>query len=99
MPRISLAQEDLWFVTQLAPGAPAYNEVVQLRRTGPLDVDAFTRAFNEVVRRHDAWRMSFVVDDAKALQRVETDVVYDIPVTDLSSLGQVDAEAAALRMA
>ena len=56
---LSVAQEALWYASRLAPTDITYNEVVSIRKQGPLDVSALRRAFNEIVRRHQAWRTTF----------------------------------------
>src|SRR4051812_3613925 len=53
---LSFAQEQVWLHAQLAPDLPLYNEPVTIPYTGHLDVAAFERAFNEILRRHEAWR-------------------------------------------
>src|SRR2546428_11250532 len=65
---LSFAQEQVWLHAQLAPDLPLYNEPVTIHYTGPLDVAAFERAFNEILRRHEAWRTSFGIVDGRPVQ-------------------------------
>src|SRR5579864_1251793 len=58
---LSHAQEQVWVHAQIAPEIPLYNEPVTIHYSGPLDVAALERAFNEILRRHEAWRTCFVV--------------------------------------
>ena len=55
---LSLAQESLWLVNQLEPGAH-YNDYTAFRITGSLDVAALEKAIGEVVRRHEVLRATF----------------------------------------
>jgi amino acid adenylation domain-containing protein len=90
--RLSLAQEQLWFFSQLAPGNPVYNESVSIHKDGPFDHEAFVRAFNEIVRRHEAWRTTFVMLDGEPIQRVGEPPVIELPILDLSGRPREDAE-------
>ncbi|MCA1811833.1 MAG: amino acid adenylation domain-containing protein, partial [Halobacteriales archaeon] len=62
-PPLSHAQERLWFIDQLAPGAPTYNICFSLRLKGPLEPAALGQAFAEVERRHESLRTVFAVHD------------------------------------
>jgi amino acid adenylation domain-containing protein len=55
----SFAQQRLWFLDQLDPGAARYNVPVVLGLSGPLDLDALAGALDAVVARHDALRATF----------------------------------------
>src|SRR3954463_7211156 len=59
---LSYAQQRLWVLDQLEPGSAAYNISLALRLKGALDVEALRRAFEEVVRRHEVLRTTFVSD-------------------------------------
>jgi natural product biosynthesis luciferase-like monooxygenase protein/amino acid adenylation domain-containing protein len=68
---LSFAQQRLWFVDRLNPGLATYNVPVSLRLEGPLDTDAFSRAVDEVVRRHDVLRTVIRTgDDGEPVQVV-----------------------------
>src|SRR5260370_42648409 len=66
----SFAQQRLWFLDQLEPGTAAYNIARAFRIIGPLDVQALTRAVQEVVRRHESLRTIFDSVDGQATQIV-----------------------------
>jgi acyl carrier protein len=53
---LSFAQEQLWLVDRLAPGAGLYNEDFAFRVNGELSVSALDTALTEVVRRHPILR-------------------------------------------
>lgn len=53
---LSFAQQRLWFVQQLDPGAVAYNMMTALRLQGPLDAGALRRAMTGLIARHEALR-------------------------------------------
>src|SRR6202171_6677552 len=57
---LSLGQEQLCFrELEFAGNPPLYNECVTVRMLGPLDSDVLERSFNEIIRRHEAWRTIF----------------------------------------
>ena len=65
---VSFAQRRLWLIDRLEPGNPAYNVPAAVRFDGPLDLGAFDRAVNEVVRRHESLRTNFLVVDDEPKQ-------------------------------
>lgn len=98
-PPLSVAQEALWYVSLLAPNRISYNETISIRKEGPFDVPAFRRAFNEIVRRHEAWRTTFDTIGGDPVQVVQPVPGFDLPVVDLSHLTCEQAERQAVRLA
>jgi amino acid adenylation domain-containing protein len=98
-PPLSVAQEGLWYVSRLAPNRISYNETISIRKDGPFDVRAFRRAFDEIVRRHEAWRTSFDTVGGEPVQLVHPAPSFDLPVVDLSHLTPAGAERRAVRLA
>jgi hypothetical protein len=80
---LSYAQERLWFLDQLQPGTATYNIPMALRFSGPLNVDALAWSFNEVVRRHEILRTTFVTQNGEPVQIAAPELTLQIPVTDL----------------
>jgi amino acid adenylation domain-containing protein len=95
---LSVAQEALWYATLLAPNRISYNETISIRKDGPLDVRAFRRAVNEIVRRHEAWRTTFDTIGGEPIQVVQPAPDFDSPVVDLSHLTRDQAERQAVRL-
>ncbi len=87
----SFQQESIWFLDQLAPGKPTYNVPVVLRMTGPLDVDALTFAFRELVTRHEVLRSRFLVRGGEPFLIIDPAEPFDLPVVDVSHLGPEQA--------
>ena len=67
---LSYAQERLWFLEKLGGAGAAYNVAAAVRIVGALDVDALSRAFEEVQRRHEVLRARFVEVDGEPRQIV-----------------------------
>ncbi len=96
---LSYAQEQLWLHAQLAPEIPLYNEPVTIHYSGPLNVGALEQSFNEVLRRHEAWRTCFTIVDGQPVQEVKQNLSVSLPVTDLRSLPPEQRDAAAIALA
>ncbi|HVC69629.1 MAG TPA: condensation domain-containing protein [Acidimicrobiales bacterium] len=98
-PPLSVAQEALWYLSLLVPNQFSYNEAISIRKDGAFNLDAFRRAFNEIVRRHEAWRTTFDIVDGVPVQIVQSAPTFDLPVLDLSHLTEEQAERQAVRLA
>ena len=96
---LSFAQERLWFLEQLDPGSAAYHIPLAVRFEGRLDVETLRRCFNELVRRHEALRTSFVLFEESPAQVVAPSLELDLHVTDLRALAEPERESAASRLA
>ena len=83
---LSFSQEALWFLDQLAPGQPTFNVTAALRITGPLDFGVLERSLNELVRRHESLRTSFISIGGTPQQIVEHDVSLSLEMADLTAL-------------
>jgi hypothetical protein len=67
---LSFGQQQLWFLAQLTPDTPLYNECVATHLSGSLDVAALEQSLNEIIKRHEAWRTSFPMVDRQPFQRL-----------------------------
>jgi len=96
---LSYAQQHIWLHSQLAPELPLYNELLTVRRTGPLDVSALERSLSEIIRRHEAWRTVFQTVDGEPVQVILPPPTISLPVIDLRELPEAEREPEALREA
>ncbi|WP_164021359.1 non-ribosomal peptide synthetase, partial [Pyxidicoccus trucidator] len=90
---LSFAQQRLWFFDQFQPGLAIYNMPAALRVDGMLDVAAMERAFTELVRRHEALRTHFRDEGGTPVQVISPPAPFHLPVVDLSSHEDREAEA------
>jgi amino acid adenylation domain-containing protein len=58
-PKLSFAQERMWFLQQLMPGSGAYNVPLVFRLRGALDHGLVARSLSALVARHDILRTSY----------------------------------------
>ena len=85
-PRLSFAQERLWFLDQLEPGNPFYNVPIALTLKGQLNVAALAGVIGEIVRRHAVLRSSYPAVDGKPTQVIADRLEVRLPVVDLNEL-------------
>lgn len=96
---LAIAQERFWFLHWLDPTSPADNVAVALRLDGPLSLDAYQRAWDVIVQRHEVLRSTFPTSEGRAEQHVSPPSPVRIQVHDLSDLSLERAEAEARRLA
>jgi len=77
---LSFAQQRLWLLDRLEPGATGYNMSFARRLRGPLDVPALERALAELVRRHETLRTRIEVRNGEPVQVVEPFTAWTLPV-------------------
>ena len=80
---LSFAQQRLWFLDQLIPDSALYIISAAFRLQGELDRDAFERALNEIVSRHEVLRTNFVFVDGKPAQTIAATRPQELSVIDL----------------
>lgn len=89
---VSFAQERLWFLDQLQPNQPLYNESYAFRIEGSLNVTALAQSLNEIVRRHEVLRTTFTMVE-QPLQFIIPALTLALPIVDLQSLPKDQQEA------
>ncbi|GAA6615938.1 non-ribosomal peptide synthetase [Scytonema sp. NUACC26] len=95
----SFAQQRLWFLDQLLPGNPLYNVSAALRLTGSLNVTALEQAFNEIVRRHETLRTTFLMVEGQLMQAIAPSLTIPLSVIDLHHLSITERETQAKHLA
>ena len=89
----TIAQQALWYLDRLHPGDPAWNIAVRFRIRGPLEPSILQRALNEIVRRHEILRTTFLFDGHAPVQIIHAACELSLPRDDLSALPSVDRDA------
>ncbi|MFI9642393.1 amino acid adenylation domain-containing protein [Micromonospora sp. NPDC051925] len=82
--RLSFEQEQLWFLDQVRSGAQEYLLHWGFRLRGPLDREALTAAFTEIVGRHEILRTRYATVDGQPVQIIDEPAPAEITVVDLS---------------
>jgi len=84
---ISYPQERYWKTQMRFPDSPMLNIHGALSVKGVIDFDALQKAIDEVLRRHEALRTSFIVDEGGIpVQVIAPVLTYELPIDDLSDL-------------
>ncbi|HEX8027713.1 MAG TPA: condensation domain-containing protein, partial [Vicinamibacterales bacterium] len=84
---LSLMQQRVWYLEQLHPGRIAFNLPSAHRLRGELDESAFSRAFDELIRRHDVLRTVITTVNGEPVQQIAPNAGVTLwPAEDLSSM-------------
>jgi len=95
---LSFAQERMWFLNQLEPESPRYNEPRVVRLMGTLDVEALEKALNDIIARHEVLRTTIVPVDEHPIQRISDRRMMELPLVDLREPAVEKREAEAQRL-
>ena len=90
---VTLMQQRVSFLEEIHPGRVIYHAPTGHRLRGPMNLEAFDRAFQEMVRRQDAFRTSIVRTETGWEQHIDQDKqVSLLPLEDLSHLPEDERE-------
>jgi amino acid adenylation domain-containing protein/non-ribosomal peptide synthase protein (TIGR01720 family) len=90
---LSFAQTRLWFLHQLAPDLPVYNEPIALRLRGELREEALARTLAEILRRHEVLQTGFAEIVGQPVQVIERAAALALPRIDLAALPEDRCES------
>ncbi|MCV3214074.1 amino acid adenylation domain-containing protein, partial [Plectonema radiosum NIES-515] len=96
---LSWSQEQLWFLAQLEPDTPVYNEPCTICFGEAININALEKALNEIIKRHESLRTHFITVDGEPSQVIASPTTFNLPVVDLRQLPQQERCAEALRLA
>src|SRR5438105_873673 len=82
----SFAQQRLWMIDQLSPGTPVYNVPVYVRLCGSLNLTALERSLQEIVRRHEVLRATFVLQGGAVFQVISPASSLTLPLINLQNV-------------
>lgn len=92
---LSFGQQRLWFLDQLTPGSSLYNIPDVLRLNGELNIPALELSIQEIVRRHESLRTTFLTTEGQPQQVIHAEVTFNLPVIDLQKTPPKERPAAA----
>ena len=91
---LSLAQQRVWVLAELAPDNAFLTHLDAMHIAGPVDVDALERAFREIVRRHEALRTTFPSRGGVPSQQIGPVPDEIVRLVDQEQLSEPDRAAA-----
>ncbi|MBH1986281.1 MAG: amino acid adenylation domain-containing protein [Burkholderiales bacterium] len=94
---LTLMQQRVAFMEDIQPGRLVYHAPSAHRLRGPMNLDAFNRAYRDMARRQEAFHTAIVRRDGGWQQIMDPSQVPDtLPLLDLSHLAGDEQEAAML---
>jgi acyl carrier protein len=94
---LSYAQQRLWFLDRLVPGNPFYNATAAVRLKGTLDREMLEGSLDEVIKRHESLRTTFLEVDGHAAQVIGEAWPVNLKFVDFT--GRADQEETLQRLA
>ncbi|MEA2173468.1 MAG: hypothetical protein QOD00_1060 [Blastocatellia bacterium] len=95
---LSANQRWLWMLEQMRPGS-VWNNKIQSRIKGKLNIPALEQSLGEIVRRQHALRTSFDIIGGDLVQKIVPAPVVTLPLADLSRMTTEDARVELQRLA
>lgn len=89
---LSLAQQRLWLIDQVHGGSVAYNNVLALRLSGPVNAVALVAALTLISERHEALRTRFPSSLAEPRQLIDPPGPLQVRQEDLSGFPAQDRD-------
>jgi amino acid adenylation domain-containing protein len=94
---LSFPQQQMWLLSQVQTELPSYNYLIAFQLPGLLNPTALEQALNEIIRRHEAWRTNFVLNEGLPVQVIHEARTVQLPRLDLRSLAATERESEALQ--
>ena len=91
--RLSLAQQRLWFLSQIEGVGAAYHIRGAVRLSGALNREVLRQALQQIVQRHESVRTCFELCDGEPLQRIQPSAELVLHEQDLRGHPAVESEA------
>lgn len=89
-PRLSYAQQRLWFLEQFNPGTPVYSVPLLLHLEGNLDEGALLDSLSEIIRRHEILRSAITTEHGQPVQVIHQKIFLELTRLDFLDLKDLD---------
>lgn len=97
--QLSYAQQRLWFIDNMETDSSLYNIPLAWRLKGQYNIDSLTKAFNQLIQRHEILRTVFKEINGKPMQLIQDYQEHLLPVVDLRHLSQEEKNIEMERLA
>lgn len=89
---VSFGQQSMLFLNGLDRENPFYNVSFSMRIIGSLSVTALEQSINEIIRRHEAIRTTFLMVEGAPMQAIAPKLTITLPVVDLQGLLETEVQ-------
>ncbi|MGQ7198780.1 condensation domain-containing protein, partial [Escherichia sp. HC-TM1] len=89
---LSYGQKQLWFLENINPGSCLYNIPEAMRLKGSLNVSTLESSINDIIKRHEILRTSFIEKKGEPMQIVNPFEFQKLHVKDLTHLQNAERE-------
>lgn len=91
---LSFAEQRLWFIEQLKPDTPIYNQPYAFRIHGHIDPNLLETSFNVLIERHEILRTVYVEQDGVPYRKIFPELNIRLHLSDLRKIAKekVDIE-------
>jgi len=96
---LSFGQQRLWFLDQIEPNSPLYNNFTAIWVEGKLDVNGLDFSLGRIIERHEVLRTTFREQNGLPVQVIHPQMDFPLKVIDLSGLHAEVADAEVMRLA
>lgn len=90
---LSYAQQRMWFLDQLEPGNPMYNNPAAISIKGRVDVDAIEKSLMALTDRHEVLRTVFASINGRPVQVIQEESTVTLEKMDWSDLGDEEKKS------
>jgi surfactin family lipopeptide synthetase A len=91
--KLTLPQYDVYYEQLLYPESPIYNIGAKIKIEGTLHQETFEKAYDALIRQHDAYRTLFSEEKGEVVARVVSQEKYVLDYRDFSDRAQADVIA------
>ncbi|WP_298427772.1 amino acid adenylation domain-containing protein [uncultured Kordia sp.] len=91
--KLTLPQYDVYYEQLLYPTEPIYNIGAKIKIEGTIDVETFQKAYDALIRQHDAYRTQFTEENGIVVANIIEEERYDLQLIDFSNRENADEVA------
>lgn len=96
---LSFGEQQMWFLAQVEPDNPFYNEHFTIYLPSSIDRLALEQSFNQIIDRHEILRTNFSIFDGQPIRIVQPSCHLPLPLINLQEIAsESDSEIEALRL-
>jgi aryl carrier-like protein len=92
---LSFGEERIWIQDRTTPNVPVCNTFTGLRIFGPLEISVFERTIDELVRRHELLRTTYVMRQGRLVRRLAEPRPFVLRTVELGSSNETIEQLAA----